>query len=60
MKITKYTYRTVKKITVLILCEWILLAWKDIPGDNIMYDFKTYCFSSNLNGSEDDSFFDSF
>jgi hypothetical protein len=43
-----------KKLSVSVLCDWVLEAWNAISSDSITHGFKKCCISNNLDGTEDD------
>lgn len=44
----------IKKLSVSLMCEWILSSWHTISPDSIIKGFKKCCVSNALDGSEDD------
>uniref|UniRef100_A0A3Q3KXW9 HTH CENPB-type domain-containing protein n=1 Tax=Labrus bergylta TaxID=56723 RepID=A0A3Q3KXW9_9LABR len=45
----------IQKLSVRLLCEWILQAWDAVSSQSIIHGFKKCCISNALDGSEDDA-----
>ena len=49
----------IRKPSHVLICQWVLAAWKLIPEDLGQKSFKKCCFTNDLDGTKDDAVWES-